>query len=619
MSAGTAIFLPFMLTFALPGTAAAIFFLRRQTVDAVFFFLCAAAYGFGAQMAAAFGAHFFLPFAESPATRAVLASSALLAILGYACVRTFRNGSLPRITVSTYDVLTAAVAGMIALLLRGTMMGLPAEYFNPASDQYYWLAYANRSIHDFGTIFSFFLRDPVTQPLFFLTVSPYVAFLPKDIGAYQIFMEAWPYGAYVLSACAMARLAYEALPPASRAWGILAPLSFYLLHWSNYYAISTDVVPQNIGIFLFITGLVLLGRDIGGTAGIAYMTLFSFTHLATATMFVLAVGTAKIAVEGITVVAMRIRQRPYRIRWHAFEKIAVLPAAAAIVLYGLYGGRMLDYRPIETIGYADEYAKKLTLWDQPYMDTPQITVLRLAIAGLALAPLAAYTDPRRRRLIAALGAGFALPWIFLKTPLVAYHAFFASWQSFRYYLIMYPAISVLGLLPAALGTAYVRRFVSNNLAVGITACSLMLLMPVMLSSAAQQQELVALDMITGRDGGTAATTQKKTIAELTAINGSFPDGAVISAGKDVLTPYSQWVFSPRPWFIVFGACTERSCPAYDSFAHQEKEAWEIPSPGLGIIQKGTPHETDIRKIFEKLFGSMRETEAYFIYGNLRPA
>ena len=295
------------------------------------------------------------------------------------------------------------------------------------------------------------------------------------------------------------------------------------------------------------------------------------------------------------------------------EKIAFVPTCIVIVLYGLYAGGVLEQYPTELIGYADEYARNLTLWDQPYIDKPQETLIWLAIAGMGMVPFIAYFDRKRRRLLLALACGFALPWIFLKTPFIAYHAFYASWQSFRYFLVMYPSMSALALVPPALAILAIRRSGAENLARGSVIFAVILMLPIMLKIAGGQQELVILDMITGRDGGASFAKQRGLIATFKNINDTAPEGATVSFGSHILTPYAQWIFSPRPWFAVIGECGTKSCTTFDMFAHERKEIEDIPSPGLGILKKGIVGEMPARNAFEKIFESWNETDSYVFY------
>lgn len=616
MTVAGAILIPFVLSFALPGALAAALALRKKSADALLFILYAALFGFAFQIGVGLLSGFFSFITDNPALRVAITALLGTIPLVYGLLMAKKDGVMPRITISTYDTSSLIITALLGICLYGTAANLPHPYFNPATDQYYWLAYALRAAYDPPIILSFILRDPIYQSVFFLILEPYVAFLPKDLSAYQSFMQAWHYGSYALAALAMARLAYEALPV--RAWGIFAPLAFYLLHWSNYYMISTDVVPQNTGIFMLIMGFILLTKQMRGLTGAAFIALFYVTHLATCAMFVLAVGTAKIAYEGILLIRTKIRGAQYRPEWHAIEKICLAPAFVVTLFYGLYGARVIPYRPLESIGYAYEYAKKLTLFDQPYMDTAQMALIWLALAGLALVPFIAYFDHTRRRLLLALGFGLILPWTFLTTPLVAYHAFFASWQSFRYYLVMYPSIGILAIVPPAALSAVIAKKISKNLAAGIAVIAIVMNIPILLKITALQQELVALDMITGRDGGVENEIKARAIREFQAMEKNLPAGAIVSVGKGVVTPYAQWALAPRPWFAAGNGCTERLCMTYDMFAHREESIWSIPSLGAGLIEKGTPEEGEARAVFEKLFSKQEESEKYAIYSHPRP-
>lgn len=604
-----------LLTFLIPGTMAAFLAFRGKKTDILFFIISCGILGIACQMGIGFLGSLLFFIDGGPAIRIAIATGASIALLAWKYFRALRNQRTPTITVSAYDIATLIITGVLGLSLYGIMAHLPQPYFNMGSDQYYWLAYAIRAAHEPSIILSILLRDPIHQAFFFVLLMPHVSFLPHTLLAYQILMEAWQYGVYVFGSIALARLAYEALP--MRIWGIMAPLAFYMLHWSNYYMISTDVVPQNIGIFLLIAGLIFLGKNIGGVAGIAFLTLFYLIHAATCAIFVLAVGTSAIAHKGVSLIKAKIYGEKYDPDWHIFEKICFAPTCVVIIFYGLYAAGLIAQYPIENIGYAYEYVKELTLATQPYIDTPQITLIRLALAGLAIVPLVAYFDKKRRRILLAIGWGFILPWVFLKTPFIAYHAFFASWQSFRYYLVMYPSISILALLPLSIAAFLLGSRFSKNLGIGITAIAIMLNIPILMRLVAMQQEVVTLDMITGRDGGKNAEKQIIEIKEFESIINSHPDGAVISFGSRAMTPYNQWVVAPRPWFVATAeaGCSERSCVAYDMFRHRARAIWDIPTPAVGIIEKGVAGEDEAHKAFKTIFSESRETDIYAIYGN----
>lgn len=612
----SALIIPFLITFFIPGILAALLVRGNRETDLLLFIVYAALAGFAMQILITVVAG-IIPFFENvPVLRVGMAALSVIGVLMYCFLRKKERGNITRITVSSYDIATIVMSCVLGLILRAQMAGLPMPYFNTGSDQYYWLAYAERATYDFGTIASLIIRDAINQTAFFFVLVPYTAFLPKNLAAYQSFMALWQYGVYALATVALSRLAYAALPFPSM--GILAPSAMYMLHWVNYYMISTDIVPQNTALFFLIAGCILLHERIRVAEGIAFILLFYCIHLPTLALFILIVGTAKIAVEGIRIVVSNIRKREWTADWHIFESIAFAPTCVVIFFYGLYAGGILHPYPSGLISYFEEYAKNLTLQSQPYTGAPQQIILWLAILGTALVPVYAYCSPKKRRLLVALGFAFLLPWGFLVTPLIAYHAFYASWQSFRYYLIMYPAIGVLAFLPPAAMLVLIERFISKNLAAAAAIALIIIYAPLMMKLTAEQQGKVILDMIIGRDGGISFSEQKKSIREFLSINETTPPGSLVSVGPALMTPYMQWVFAPRAFFASSADCSERACMVYDAFAHTTTEVWNVPHPILGLIQKGIPAEAGARAVFEKLFSEWQETETYFIYRNALP-
>lgn len=593
----------------------AILALRGKEADISKFLLFGAVCGIMAQMAAACLAGILNMTGAGPAARILMAAACIVMLLGAAVWRTWRGGRMPKINISAYDAGSLLVVMLLGVTLHAGMRELPRTYFNGATDQYYWFAYAERAAHDPAIITSLFMRDSIQQPVFFLLLDPYVSFMPKDFAAYQEFIKLWQYGAYLLSAFAVARLAAAVLP--LKAWGLLAPLLMYALHWLNYYMISTDVVPQNIGIFLLIMGFLLLESEVSATAGVAFIAIFYFVHVATCAIFILSVGVGKILTEGMRIFPALWRKKRYQGSWHIFETISFVPTIAVIATYGLYGSGVLKYYPAHLIAYFDEYAKNLTIWDQPYMGTAQNAIIWLALCGLALIPFVAARDLKRRRIMIAAGCGFLLPLVFLRTPIIAYHAFYASWQSFRYFPVMYPSMAVLALVPLATIAAMIAKKTSRGLAHAITAACLIFSIPIGLTLAHAEQKLIILDMITGRDEGALAEALTARLKKLLSISAEFPKGAVLTAGME-MHPYPQWAFAPRPWLIATGPCSAHDCPTYDAFTHAESQIWDAPKIGLGIIRKGMPGEAGARAGFESIFFSRHDDGEYEIYADTRP-
>lgn len=611
MHAGTAVFVPFILTFLIPGIMGAFLVRRGKETDLLLFIVYAGIAGFALQIAITIMAGIASFIWLDPAVRIVIAAAIVISALFGTAFFVKKPGNATHIAVSSYDIAALIVTTLLGLLLYAQMAQLPMPYFNSGSDQYYWLAYAARAVYDFSAVFPLLLKDPINQTAFFLILSPYAAFLPKDFTTYQSFIALWQYGAYALTALTLIRLAYLTLPV--RILGLLAPLAMYMFHWGNYYLISTGVVPQNTAIFFLIAGFILLHDRINTPLGIAFLIVFYLVHMPTLAIFILIVGTAKIATESARIVMRGIRNRQWTTNWHFFESIAFVPTFVVIIFYGLYGSGILHPYPSGLISYFDEYAKQLTLRDQPYAEKPQITLIWLAVISGALVPIYAYFDRNRRRLLIALGFGFFVPWAFLITPLVAYHAFYASWQSFRYYLVMYPSMSVLVLLAPAATLALIGRYISKRLAAATAIVLVIIAMPVMMKFTVEQQSKVILDMIVGRDHGIAFAKQMQYIKELVSLNAAIPEGPIVTVGPALVDPYLKWAFAPRPLYTTAFACSEQACLVYDIFAHKVTALSDIPHLGLGFVQKKIVGESDANAVFKKLFSERLETESYSVY------
>jgi hypothetical protein len=513
----------------------------------------------------------------------------------------YRKKNPLRIKATAYDGAAIGLLIIMLLILRGRFAELVTPYFNAASDQYYWLAYAEASLHDATFTLSKIFVSQIHRPIFFLLLGPYIAFFPKDMATYQNFMILWTYGIYALVGIAITELAYICL--SRKMLGLIAMPMLFSLHWLNYYLISGDIAPQGMGIFLFIVGFIILYEKTELGMIWLFLALFYAIHLGTLAIFGLIVGIAVIIREGIVIVrGEKNRDAP----WHVFEKLFLLPAAIVVILYALYAAQILQYFDRSLIAYDSEYSKNLTLFSQPYLGREQEVILWTGIIGLFLAAF------KRKRL--AITTGFALPWIFLITPLVAYHAFYASWQSFRYYLFLYPSAVILGLLLVewcADGIAWISSF---RISKGFVFILVIGLLPIFVIAASNQEKLVFLDMIQGRDEGARAIEQRKKADELLAIAKYLPETSrnpIMISPKDSLTTVMQWTFAPRETIVTQGPCTEMSCPAYSTLRPQLGDFLSFDPRMIVIAKEGGGDEIG-RRILTG-FDMRGESDSFLIY------
>lgn len=593
---------PFFLTCGAPGILLGLLFARRKEVRLLPFILYAAVGGFFSQITISFAASLTASLPASPAARITAISLLLTAVL---IATTLKRKEWPHIRLTAYDGASAAVILILLAVLRGRFAALATPYFNAASDQYYWLAYAEASLHDATFALSKIFTSQIHRPVFFFLLAPYAAFFPKDIAVYQELMMAWTYGIYTLIAVAIAELAHTCL--SRKMLGLMAAPMLFSLHWVNYYVISGDLAPQGLGIFLFITGFVFLLETPPLAMLWIFLGLFYAIHLGTLSVFGLIIGIATVLRRGFFQLRTAFSKSGQKAEpWHFFEKIFFLPTVIIIPLYALYASGTLTYFNPSLIGYYPQYEEHLTLFSQPYLGREQAILLWGGVLGTALAFF--------RRKDMWIGTGFLVPWTLLMTPLVAYHAFYASWQSFRYYLFLYPAAVLLTLLIAERGADAVARFASGRIAKSLVFVVVVGMLPVWILSAAQQGRMVFLDMIEGRDKGARSKAQYANMKELLSVTALLPEGSlrpIAVSPANTLSTYVQWAAAPRETIIFRNPCTEISCPAENTLLADVTDFWKADPAMLFVAKNGKGFTID-RKIMEE-FIPMGETEDFLLY------
>ncbi len=600
------IVIPFILTYAGPGILLAFLYLPKKEMDGVLFLIYAAIFGFFAQIAIAILLSITANALIGPQARVAIIGILTLGILARALYK--KNGEGVTVRIGAYDIATCTITGILLLGIGREIHSLSIPYFNPATDQYYWFAYAEQSLYNPLSTLTKFFTTQLHRPIFFLTLAPYVAFLPKTILAYQELILAWTYANYALISLAITRLAYTALPVKNL--GLLASPALFSLHWFNYYLISTATVPQNLGLFFFIAGFIIFMQKETPLSFLwIFLIIFYTTHLGTLTIFILIIGIATIFARGTDYVQKKMsgEVQPKK-AWHLFEIISFLPTVAIIALYALYNLQILSFFDARFIFYYPEYIKNMTLWTQPYLDKEQNMIIVAGIIGACIAFI------RQKNI--TLFFAFAVPWVLLTTPLLAYHAFYASWQPFRYYLFLYPSMVILGLYLVAQCIMLIRSL-SRHAAIATSFIFVIVMAPVFILTAFEQQQLIFLDMITGRDAGARNETKRKEIQEFIAMGSLLPKniyGSIIIDQDDAIYPYLSWVFSPRKIYIVKNACSETSCAVKDALTGTSYNFFDLDVQMI-IVAKSTPERLVSEKVLAP-FASRYESASFTGYAKL---
>lgn len=594
-------FLPFAMTCLIPGILLTPLLARKTEIRLLPFMIRVAICGIGAEICIAFLASItaWMPYAAHARIMVI----SLIAIAGLAWIVYRGKWADMSVRITVYDGTAIGILLVMLLILRGRFGELVTPYFNAASDQYYWLAYAEASLHDATFTLAKIFTSAVHRPIFFLVLAPYAAFFPKDPEVWQRFMIVWTYGMHALSGIAIAEFAYVSL--SRKMLGLLAAPMLFSFHWIDYYIISGNVAPQSMAIFLFIAGFALWHERKELRTIWAFLALSYAIHLGTLVIFGLIVGITTIIRKGVAITLRKTENQGTP--WHIFEQIFLLPTGIVAILYALYASRILGYFDSSLIAYDAQYNQNLTLFSQPYLGREQEIILWAAIAGMVIT--AAF---KRKNL--PIAAGFATPWVLLITPLVAYHAFYASWQSFRYYLFLYPSAIILALLVIEWCADAIEWIASRRIGKGFVFIVVVGLLPIFASAAAGQERMVFMDMIQGRDGGAQATIRRNEMAELIAIARLLsPEsvGPVVISPEHAATTIAQWAFAPRDTIVTDAICEETKCLSRTILMPKIKDLFSL-EPAAIIIAKEGENGTISEKILDD-FPIWKESDSFRIY------
>ncbi len=549
----------FLLTFFVPGTLFSLLALKNKTVDLLLFFIYVIIFGFLSQIVIAIIFHLTRWLYTFSLDRFLLISILLsVSLLFYLYV--YRKAvKLPTVKIDSYAIAAILVTVIIVLSLLSHFNGLNNSYFNPATDQYAWLSQGETFLHDTYPFYKVFWTSSFYHPFFFILLSPYQNFINHNLADYQNFIKIWIILHYIFISIAISRLALSYLTPSIL--GILAPLILFSMHWFNYYLISTGVVPQNTALLLLIIGFLIRKEKIKGWLVWMFLFLFYIIHLPTFAMFIPIVGCSKIIEEGYKFFFNKffIRGKFKHENWHIFDKLFFIPTLIVILIYLSYLFGLISYYDPQNSGYYEDYGKNYGLWTQPYTENYQDNVIWLALLGVIVILVMNFSGN------ILMVFGLLLPWAFLKTPLVASHAFYASWQAFRYYLILYPSLSILAIYPLSVVYRIIGRLFSYNSGKIFVVLIIIFLVPFMSNRVWRQQSYVFLDMIIGRDGGVYYANYKNAFIDLFNVkklinkDASYP--LVLLSTPPIFTHnFALFAFAPRKILLLTeDVCNEISC------------------------------------------------------------
>lgn len=525
---------------------------------------------------------------------------ALSGLIGYATIgivwkaRWKREEVRPRIRLSWYD---GAVAFMILAILAISVANVRkpelSEYQNFSSDQYHWLGYIERFLKDPISIYGQFL-DPINRSGFFLVAGPYLAFLPKNPAAHQMLILGAALASRASWTLAGAYAGYALLPVP--ALGILIPPIIFAFNWTNYYATYAGAIPQNIALYLFILGFAWIGKS-SNRKMTTLMFVLGLIHLPTLTMFLIIFGLYNLT------------------QWSRLTEekdvigIMTIPISMVIMArYGLYALGWLPFRDPLHIAYYAKYMKPLYILRQAYTGPVQKTLIYAGIVSASLIAGYAMAKKGRERLIAVVIGTLALA-LFAKTSWLAYHAFYASWQPFRFLIFFYPLIAIVVVGGAGVLALTAKRFLPKQVAAGVTVLALMAFTPTLMAEMAHQEANVVRDMITGSDEGATKRRMTTTLEELQAIRHEAEalEWPVIFLSGENTRPYAEWALGADPLYMNRGTCDNyETCDLMDPISMKISTLKSV-TPAILIIEKEEMKEPtpNITLHFEEKEGTSR--------------
>jgi hypothetical protein len=523
------------------------------------------------------------------------------------------------IQISSYDVAVIILMTIVTALFLSNIRAMDGPYFNAATDQYIWFGEAEhllenpvptfiRNIHPFS----------VYKHSFSYILATFIPFVEKNLTDYQNLIVFWSglfYSLLVLIGAQLGRSIFK-----SSALGLLVPLLILSFHWDNYYLIAAAVVPQNIGLLLFMFGFILLNHlhdwkdqpKRGVILSIIYLSLFYLIHSPSLMIFLLSVGVANILIFILSFISKQLGRKPIRQKL-TFLSIPAIPITIIVaVRYFLYYTRILSHNDPSTIYGYSNYLKPLSLWSDPYLTWHETAIIWMAIIGFIIITIKIFRNKKIYSAVFLLGSFILLLWIF-NTLELTYFVIYASWQAFRFKLFIYPALAVGAVVTIHFLLSLFKKhsFVAYKL---LTIIFIVIAIPQLLFKINSHQSLVILDMISGRDKATKEIYQTQ-LKELLAAKSYLPQNdkaTILFVGKNISTTYGLWVFAPQEFYVSHNCLAYDQCMASNRI-NNKRASLSGADADLVILEKDSELIKNLSGRLIKQFANQKESSQFLFY------
>ena len=614
-----------LFTFLIPGLTLALLLIPKKKISLTLFLTYAVVLGFFSQLVIGLVASFSGQLFNDPTLNigfvALLFISGLLITL-FKCQKDKLKNLRNLIQISSYDVAVIILMTIVMALFLSNIKALDRPYFNPGTDQYMWLGQAES-----------LLEDPM--PLFIKTVHPFsiykhsfsyilatlVPFVEKTVNDYQNLIIFWSclfYGLFVLIGAQLGRSIFK-----SSVLGLLTPLLILSFHWDNYYLISAGIVPQNIGMLLFIFGFILLNHlqdwkdepRKGVILSVIYLSIFYLIHSPSLVIFLLSLGLANILIFILSFISQRLGKKPIKQKLTVLSLFAIPIVVIAAIRYLLYYTRFLSFNDPATIGKYQDYIKTQSIFSHPYMTWHETTIIWLAIIGFTIIALKIIIEKKSDSRTILLGSFIILFWIF-NTLELAYFAIYASWQVYRFKLFIYPAFAIGALTTAHFLFLLLRQrfLIASKL---LTILFIVIVTPQLLVKINNHQNLVILDMIRGRDEKISTMKnyehQVRELLDANKLITKDKNGIVLFITKKVSQTYGNWAFAPHKFYSTSICRSYNKCLVKDSI--NGKTHLSGIDADLIILEKNPELINNLSKDLVKEYKNKKESSLFIFYYN----
>jgi len=616
----------FLFTFLIPGLLLSLLLIPKKEIPLTLLLTYATVLGFFSQLSIGIIASFSGQLINNQILNISLISLLFIACLLITLFK-YQKDKLKNlkkiIRISSYDIAVIILMVVVIALFLSNIKAMDRPYFNPATDQYLWLGQAEsllvnplpafiKTAHPFS----------VYKHSFSYILATFIPFVEKTIDNYQnliIFLSCLFYGLFVLIGAQLGRSIFK-----SSALGLLTPLLMLSFHLDNYYLIATAVVPQNIGLLLFIFGFILLNHlqdwknepRKGVILSVIYLSIFYLIHSPSLVIFLLSLGLANILIFILSFISQRLGKKPIKQKLTVLSLFAIPIVVIAAIRYLLYYTKILGFTDPTTINRYQDYIVSQSIWNHHYMSWHETAIIWLAIIGFIIIAIKTILNKKEDSRVILLCSFILLLWIF-NTLQLTYFAIYASWQAFRFKLFIYPAFAIGALTTIHfLILLFKKRYLTTSKL--LTILFIILIMPQLLIKISDHQKLVILDMIRGRDSYIDRMEKyKDQFQELMAAKKYIDEDnerVVLFIGKEISHTYGRWIFSPQKFYVTYQCPSYRECLASDSI-NNEKAYLSGIDADLIILEKHPKLIKNLSEDIKNHFKIQKESYQFLFYFN----